>query len=184
MTVSTGYGNIVLAVIGIVIVAVAAVLVVSVFAGDPPAKELILKDIELRNSKDALDRASLVTNLDNLVLDADNDAVTEQWQRMLECLSSACPDEAFLDMALVVTSEFESEFDESALLINVIATAKYWGKPENMLDFSKALSIANDQIEELGLRNAEKTWQDIVECNNECPERNDLYFDLIGSIVK
>ena len=87
-------------------------------------------------------------------------------------------------MVLVVISAFEAEIPESDVLVNVIATSKYWDDGDNILEFSKALTLSNEQIEELDNRKAEGIWQDIVDCNNECSERNDLYFDLIKTIMK
>jgi hypothetical protein len=87
-------------------------------------------------------------------------------------------------MVLVTVAQFEDQIPESAVLINIIATAKYWGNPEHLLDFSKAMSMANEQIELLDNRKVEKLWQLVVECNNACPEKNDLYFELIGTIVQ
>ncbi len=171
-------------IIGIVIVVLVAVVLVNILSSEPPVQNLIYKSLELRDAKDSVDRANLITDLDDLVVDVKNPRVREQWDRMLECLSASCPNEAFLDMVLVVVAEFESDIPNDDLLINVIATAKYWGNPDHMLDFSKALSSADDGIKKLEVRGAEKKWDQIVECNGVCPEMYDLYFDLIKTIVK
>ncbi len=184
MTVSRGIGSIVVSVIGILIILAAVVVIAKVMGSDAPYRPIIYKTIELRKAASPVEKANLITNIDDLVVQADSVEVKDQWDRMMQCLATACPDEAYLDMVLVTVAAFEQDIPESAVLINVIATAKYWGDPNHLLDFSKALSIANDQIESLDNRKAEKVWEQIVECNGVCPEKNDLYFDLIGIIVQ
>ncbi len=184
MAVSRGIGTVLVSLLGIAIVLAAVVIIASVLGGEAPIKPLIYKTSELRKATDPVEKANLITAIDDLVVQAENDEVTAQWDRMMGCLATACPDEAYLDMVLVTVAAFEEDIPESALLINIIATAKYWGDSEHLLDFSKALSIANEQIDTLDDRKAQKIWEQIVECNNVCPEKNDLYFDLIGAIVQ
>jgi hypothetical protein len=119
-----------------------------------------------------------------LVADVNSKEVKDQWDRMMQCLSTSCPDEAYLDMVLVTVANFEGDIPQSDVLINVIATNKYWGNAEHLLEFSKALSMANEQVQLLDNRKADKLWEQIVECNNACPEKNNLYFDLIRTIVQ
>lgn len=184
MSVQRGIGTIIYAVIAIVILVVAVVIIVNVMSGDPPAKSLIFKSLELRKAQNPVDKADLISSIDDLVADTDNSEIKDQWERMTKCLATNCPDEAYLDMVLVTVASYESEIKESALLINIIATAKYWGDNEHLLEFSKALSIANEQITLLENRNAEKEWDEVVKCNGVCPEKNDLYFNLITTIVQ
>jgi len=184
MAVSRGVGGIIASVVGIIIILAAVLVIAKVMGSDAPIKPLIYKSIELRDATDPLNKADLITSLDNLVVQAKNDEVTNQWDRMMQCLATSCPDEAFLDMVLVTVAAFEMDIPESAVLINIIATAKYWNDSEHLLDFSKALSIANEQVDDLESRKARKIWDDIVECKGTCPEKNDLYFDLIKNIVQ
>lgn len=172
------------AIVGIVILVVAVIIIINVVRSPPSVKDLIGKSIDLRKATDPVDRANLITALDDLVAQSKSVEVQEQWERMTQCLATACPDEAYLDMVLVTVAAFEQDVPESALLINVIATAKYWGDAEHLLDFSKALSIANEQVKTLEDRKVEKAWEKIVECNGVCPEKNDLYFDVISAIVQ
>ncbi|VVB81702.1 Uncharacterised protein [uncultured archaeon] len=184
MAVQRGIGTVVFSIVGIVIIIAAVVIILLVFKSAPPAKELIYKTIDLRRAADPVDKANLISALDDLVAQSKSTDVKDQWDRMMQCLSSTCPDEAFLDMSLVTVATFENDVPESALLVNVIATSKYWGNAEHLLEFSKALSMANEQIQLLDDRKVEKLWQQIVECNNVCPEKNDLYFELIKTIVQ
>ncbi len=184
MSVQRGLGSIIASVIGIVIVVVAVVIIINVMSGSPPAKDLIFKSLELRKAQNPVDKADLISSVDDIVAKAKNAEIKDQWDRMTKCLSTNCPDEAYLDMVLVTVTAYESKIKESALLINVIATAKYWGDNEHLLDFSKALSISNEQVKLLDNRKAGKSWEAIVKCNGVCPEKNDLYFDLIADIVQ
>ncbi len=184
MAVQRGIGTVIFSIIGIVIVVVAVIIILKVMRGEPPYKALIYKSMELRQATDSLEKSKLISDIDELVAESDSSEVTDQWDRMMKCLSASCPDEAFLDMALVTVAAFEQDISESALLINIIATAKYWGDAEHLLDFSKAMSIANDQIDTLDNRKAQKAWEQIISCNNTCPEKHDLYFELIRTIVQ
>lgn len=184
MSLSKGVGSAIAGIAGIVVVVIAVILIVNVLAGEPPVTEIIEKSVELRNAESAVERADLITEVDDLVVEASAEEVREQWERVLQCLPKGCPDEAFLDMALVTAAAYEEDLQNSALLINVIATAKYWGESERMLEFSKALSTADDQVEALDDRDVEKAWEDVVECAGQCPERYDLYFGVIQAIVR
>ncbi len=171
-------------ILGIIIIVAAVIIIIKVMSSEPPVKEIIFKSIELRKATGPVDRANLISALDDLVAASKSSEVKDQWDRMTKCLGTACPDEAYLDMVLVTTAAFEKDIPESALLINIIATAKYWGNPEHLLEFSKALSIANEQVQASKNRKVEKAWEEIVKCNNACPEKNDLYFDVITTVVQ
>jgi len=183
MSLSKGVGSAIAGIAGIVLVVIVVIVLVNVLSSNPPATELIEKSIDLRNAQTPVERADLITEIDDLVAEAKDPEVLEQWERMLECLRSKCPDEAYVDMVLVTVVAFEEKIEQSPLLINVLATTKYWGKEEHMLEFSKALSTADDQIEELGKRSVEKKWEEVVECSGTCDENYDVYFELIKAIV-
>lgn len=184
MAVQRGFGTVIFSIIGIVIVVLAVFVILKVVRSEPPVVPLIYKSIDLRHAENPVDRANLITNIDDLVVDLNSKEVKDQWDRMMQCLSTSCPDEAYLDMVLVIVANFEADIPKSDVLINVIATNKYWGNNEHLLEFSKALSMANEQVQLLDDRKAEKLWEQIVECNNSCAEKNNLYFDLIRTIVQ
>lgn len=184
MTVSRGVGNILLTVTGVAIVIVTIVIIASVLGSDTPVEYLISKSIELRKAEDPVQKAQLITEIDDIITNSDSEEMLDQWNRMMGCLGTSCPNEAYLDLILVTTAEFEGELPQSALLINVIAAAKYWGDTEHLLDFSRALSMANEGIDELANKKARNAWQDVVDCNNTCPEKDDLLFDLIEILVQ
>jgi len=184
MTVQRGIGTIIFSIIGIIIIFIAVVIILKVVRSEPPVTDIIYKTIDLRKASDPVERADSITALDELVSKSGNEDIKGQWDRMMQCLSSSCPDEAFLDLILVTVASYEKDVQNSALLVNVIATNKYWGNPERLLDFSRALSMANEQVKLLEDRKVEKIWESIVACNNVCPEKNNYYFDLIRAIVQ
>lgn len=184
MAVSRGVGSYILAILGIVVVIGAIFLIAKIVGGNAPIKPIIQYSIELRNTNDTVKKSELISKLDELIQQAENDDLTEQWQRMTGCLGTSCPDEAYFDLVLVVVSVYEADIPHSATIINLIATNKYWGDPEQIVEFSKAMTLADDQIRDLKNRSSEKTWQEIVACNAVCPERNDLFFELIGNILQ
>ena len=67
-------------------------------------------------------------------------------------------------------------------MINVIAAHRYW-KSDEVIEFSKAVSIADDQIVSLKDKKAQKAWSEILACT-DCSNRNDLFFVLLGEIVQ
>jgi len=184
MTVSRGVGGIIAAIAGILVVVIAVVILIAVLTPNSNPSGLISKSIELRNAKTPIERANLITSIDDEVANLGSGDVKEQWDSMLSCLSEVCPDEAFLDLVLVTTAAYETDIPNSATIINAIATVKYWGQPEHMLDFSRAMSTANDQIDESDNRAAKKVWDQILACENTCEEKNDLYFALIKDLVQ
>ncbi len=183
MPVSRGVGQVIFSILGILIVVITVFAVASLLGSDTPIRPIIHNGIALRSADDPLVRARIITDLDDLILNTDNLDLKDQWDRMMQCLSTACPDEAYLDLVLVTVASYEEELPESPLLINLIAVGKYWGDEEHLLEFSKALTMASDQIDEIGSKNTRKQWQQIIDCNGSCPEKNDLLFTLIDTIV-
>lgn len=184
MTVARGVGNTLMAIGGLLILLFAIVVLAKVLGSDAPIKPIILHGIELRNTDDAVQKAELVSLLDDLVQQAENDDLSDQWYRMTKCLSDGCPDDAYFDLVLATAAIYEEDLPQSPVLINLIATNKYWGDPEQVVEFSRAMTLADDQIRELKSRRADTVWSDIVECNAVCDERNDLFFELIGIVVE
>src|SRR3989338_1057649 len=137
MSVARGVGRYVLSALGILLIIVAIVLAASLIASDAPVKPIIYKSIDLLNATDPVKKARLITDLEDLVAQTKNEAVINQWGRMTDCLATACPDDAYLDIVLITLAEYEQEIPESPLLINTIAVSKYWNDPNHLLEFYK-----------------------------------------------
>lgn len=184
MTLSRGVISALLTFLGIVVVLGVILIAASFLGSDAPVKPLIVKGIQLREAEDPVVKAQLITELDDLVAQAENEELTDQWDRMMDCLGKKCPDQAYLDYVLVNAVAFETELPESSLLINIIATAKYWDNSDHLLEFSRAVSLTNEQIDALESKKARNEWQDVVDCDGQCPEKYDLFFELIKTVVQ
>lgn len=169
---------------GFLILLFGIIVVAKILGSDAPIKPIILNGIELRNADDPVQKAELVSLLDELVQQAENEDLSDQWYRMTKCLSDGCPDGAYFDLVLATAAIYEEDLPQSPILINLIATNKYWSDPEQVVEFSRAMTLADDQVHELKSRRADSVWSDIVECNAVCDEKNDLFFELIEIIVK
>lgn len=184
MTVSRGVINAVLSIVGVLVLLGVILLIASLLGSNAPVKPVLIQGIELRSAQDPVVKAQLISDLDDLIAQSENEALSDQWDRMLECLGTKCPDRAYLDFVLVIAAAFEDELPQSALMINIIASAKYWDDPEHLLEFSRAVSLTNDQIDALENKKASRQWQDVVECNGTCEQKYDLYFDLIKTVAQ
>ena len=184
MSIARGIGKYVVTALAILIVIIGVVIAAALMASNAPVKPIIYKSIELRNATDPVKKARLITDLDDLVAQTQNDAVINQWSRMTDCLGTACPDEAYLDLVLITVAEYEEEIPESPLLINAIAVSKYLNDGDHLLEFSKALSLATDQVEQFKSKNIRKIWDQIVVCNGTCSAKNDLFFEFIKTVVQ
>lgn len=172
-------------IIGVSCIAVIALIIMfaALFSSDSSSDEIILNVLSLRKVDDSVQKAQLISKLDDLVLSSNNGPLQEQWEHVTECLSESCPDDAFFDTVFITTNEFQSSLKHSDLLLNVIYVNRYWDSEENVVEFSKSLAAIDKGVPELDNRKANSAWEDIVDCNNECAARNDLYFDLIEKIV-
>ncbi|MBW3019127.1 hypothetical protein KY329_03010 [Candidatus Woesearchaeota archaeon] len=184
MAMAKGIGKIV-AIFGAVLIIIIGIIIISkVAGGTPPVKSIILKTIDLRTSSaDSVKKAQLVSALDTLVAQANDANIEEQWTRMTECLAAQCPDDAFFDMVFVATNEHQTDINNADLILNLLVVNRYWGS-EEVVEFSKSLSEVDTQLQELNNRKAKSIWDDIVECNNACADKNGLYFELIRNIAE
>jgi hypothetical protein len=170
--------------VGVLSVAVIGIILMIgvLFSSGSSNEGIILSVLKLKDSDSSVQKAQLISDIDDLVVSADNNALTEQWEHVTECLATSCPDDAFFDTVFIIVNEFP-EIPNSELILNVIYVNRYWDSEENVVEFSRSLSFIDKGIPELENRNAERAWEDIVECNDACEEKNDLYFDLIEKIV-
>ncbi len=179
-----GAKRVILPVLGVMILFIAVVVIAGIFGSDAPIKPILTSVIEARAETDPVQRSKLISNLDDYVKQSENPVLTEQWNKVLGCLGTRCPDEAFSDTIFVVAKEYQNEFPKSDLIMNIIAINRFWNDPERVLEFSKATTTVDKAISEIGNRRILNTWKEIVDCNGKCPEYNDLFFKLIDEIIK
>jgi len=141
---------------------------------------IILNTIELRLEQDTLTRSTLVTQTDQLVRRTNDRQLQGEWSLITECLPQGCDDAQFLNFIALTASHLDIKHNE--LLQNLIGSYKYWNS-EDILTFSKAMTNVNLGVDELYSRSLEEKWNQIVECDGQCENENDLYFEIIEIVV-
>lgn len=147
----------------------------------PPAPQIVLNTIELRNEENTIKRADLITKISDLVDQMDSQNVEIEWESLTECLSTECTNADYLNF--LQTAAYEGKIDNYELIINLVLTYKYWNG-EDVVKFSKSLTEVDKAIELSNVRVLSKSWDKIVECDGTCPARADLYFDMIKEVVE
>jgi hypothetical protein len=162
-------------------------IVISVFNAigfAPSPSGLIEGTIKLRGMTEAVPRAALITQMDDNVRAIDNPAITAQWTVLSGCVAgSACTQDDYFDFLLMIAMEEPDEVPNSELIVNLLTVNRYWGQPERIIEFSKALTVANDQVRALQMQAIEGKWQEVVRCDGKCPEYHDLFFELVRLLI-
>ena len=165
------------------ILLMAGILIYNIIGSKDIARPLIANIAELRNSAgDPVKKAKLVSDIDDLAADS-TEAVQDQWSFMTECLPTGCVDDEFLNMILIVAQEEKDKLLQADSITNVIIAHRFWGG-EDVVEFSRALSEANDAIDLIKSKQVRSKWDEIVECNGECPQMNDLFFEIVVLLVQ
>ncbi|MEM4263472.1 MAG: hypothetical protein QW666_01070 [Candidatus Woesearchaeota archaeon] len=168
--------------LGIIITALAVALSF-LMENQADASTLVLNVIDLKQkADDSVARAKAVTSIDKAVKSLHNEAISESWQTLLECLQKGCVPDDYFNLIAVIVQERKEEIANSDLIFNILVVQRFWGG-ENIVEFSKALAAANDAIEQLGSKTASNKWSEIIACNGTCKERDDLFFDMIKLII-
>jgi len=166
--------------LGVLITAVAILL--SFTGGPDQTPDLIPTIVKLYQHKDnSVEKAKDITKIDEIVTDMDNTAVTDAWLSMLDCLKEQCVPDDYFNFIMIVINEKSHDIKYSNLLTNILITQRYWGS-ENIVEFSKALTAANADIDVLHNKAISNKWDEIVACNGVCPEKNDLFFGLLHEL--
>ncbi|MBI4448839.1 hypothetical protein HY641_02320 [Candidatus Woesearchaeota archaeon] len=144
--------------------------------------QLILNALILHGGKlDVIKRSTLITQTDELARKTGDRKIINEWKTLSACVPNDCPDSNYFNFIITVTEN--ENVPNSDLILNLIRTYKYWNSPDDILDFSKALTEVNSKVDELGSRPVTKAWAEIVKCNGQCSTINDLYFDMIKAVV-
>ncbi len=166
--------------LGVLITAVAILL--SFTGGTDPTPDLIPAIVKLyQHTDNSVEKAKDITQIDDIVTDMDNTAITDAWLSMLDCLKEQCVPDDYFNFVMIVINEKSHKIKHSDLLTNILVTQRYWGT-ENIVDFSKALTAANADIDALHNKAVSDKWKEIVACNGVCPEQNTLFFELIQEL--
>lgn len=175
--------TVVIGTLGLGILVTALAVLLSFTAGESTTPELIPTIVKLYQDKDnSVEKAKDITKIDEVVTDIDDTSVSEAWYSMLDCLKGTCVPDDYFNFIMIVINEKSHEIKYSNLLTNILITQRYWGT-ENIVEFSKALTAANTDIEALHDKTISAAWQDVVDCNGVCPEKNDLFFQMMGLLA-
>jgi hypothetical protein len=162
-------------------------IVISVFNAigfAPSPSGLIESTIKLRGMTEAVPRAALITEMDKNVQAIENSAITAHWALLSGCVASnSCTQDDYFDFLLIIAMEEPDDVPNSELITNLITVNRYWGQPEHIIEFSKALTAANDQVRALQMQAIDGKWQETVRCDGKCPEYHALFFELVRLLI-
>ena len=155
------------------------IFVKQVFFPAPSPTMLMMDTMTLRTTNSTVERAELISDMDDAVRRIENDAIMAQWITLTDCLAAGtCSQDHYFDLLLMVAIEERDEVSNAELVANVITVNRYWGNSEKIVEFSKALSASDDQIYEIGLKTVSNKWQEIVDCDGKCAEFHQLFFEF------
>lgn len=171
-------------IIGLLVIFAIIFSLVGVFTPGPSPADLMQDTMTLRTTNNTVQRSELITQMDRTVQALESQAINAQWVSLSSCIASnACTQDDYFDFLLMVAVERKDEVPNAGLIINAITVNRYWGSPEKIIEFSKAVSEANDQVERLGLQTVENKWREIVQCDGKCPEYHELFFEFIRLLL-
>ncbi|MBT4824774.1 hypothetical protein HN695_04105 [Candidatus Woesearchaeota archaeon] len=143
------------------------------------------KVLELRQateSRNTIEIAELVTDM-NLYLEdlEETRTLLLPWQRLISCAYTGCDDTVFVAMIDAFATEDLNNKDHMTVH-SVIETYNYWDGKNTVL-FSGSLTTTNKLV--LDNYNSEviSKWNEMIRCNGDCGEFNDMLFDLVGLII-
>ena len=176
--------TVVIGTLGLGILVTAIAILLSFTSGESPTPELIPTIADLHQHRiNSVEKAKDIAKIDEIVTDIDNTAITDAWLSMLDCLKEKCVPDDYFNFIMVVINEKSHDIKYSNLLTNMLVTQRYWGT-ENIVDFSKALTAANTDIEALHNKAVSDKWQEIVDCNGVCAEKDSLFFEIISILSR
>lgn len=161
------------------------VLIAFLFSGGGPAPgDILLSTIILHSTNESVARAELITAIDTAVKGTSNDAISAQWNTLTQCIAdNSCTQDDYFDLVLIIAIEKKDDVPHAGLISNAITVNRYWGNQERILEFSKALSDANAQVDLLASKPVTNKWREIVACDGKCPEFHNLFFEFLRLVL-
>lgn len=171
-------------IIALIVLFAIIVGVKQVFFSSPSVTVLMMDTITLSGTNDTVKRAALITSMDESVAGLKNAAIAAQWSTLTDCIAgTVCTQDDYFDFLLIIAMEKNDDVPHAQLIADVIIANRYWGNAEKIIEFSKALSSANEEIELLGLKTVRNKWQEIVYCDGKCPEFHQQFFEFIRLLL-
>ncbi|MBN1644995.1 hypothetical protein JW851_03080 [Candidatus Woesearchaeota archaeon] len=177
--------NVVIGVICAMILIAVIFALVSLFSGKYTAKPLILNTINLRaNFDNPVARAEAITEINKIVADLNDAGINEGWRAMAACIPETCSDDEYMNFILSAVNNRPKDIEYSEIIKELVKVHRFWGDSTNVIVFSQSLTNTNNLVNELHFSTAVNAWNRIVECNGECEDYDNLFFDLIKIIVE
>ena len=176
--------NVVIGVISAMILIAVIFAMVSLFSSKYTAKPLILNTINLRtNFDDPVARANAITNINTIVADMDDAGINEGWRAMAACIPETCSDDEYMNFILSAVNDRPKDIEYGNIIKELVKVHRFWGDSTNVITFSQSLTNTNNMINDLRFSTAVNAWNRIVDCNGECEDYDNLFFELIKTIV-
>jgi hypothetical protein len=170
--------------IGTLVLIALVIFIKQVFFASPSPSQLMTDAMVLRTNNDTVEKAALISSIDERVNEMESDAIAAQWSTLADCIAgNLCTQDDYFDFLLMVAVEKRDEVPNSDIIVNIITINRYWGNSEKIIEFSKALSEADSQVEALQLKTLRNKWQEIVYCDGKCAEFHTLFFDFIRLLL-
>lgn len=171
--------------IAVLTITAAIVGVAQIIKGPPPAKELILKTVELRKTTEQVAQAKLITEMDGMVQRLESPELFAQWTALTSCLAKqSCTDDDYFNLVFLVAAENPESVPHAKLITDLITTNRYWNDKEHLVEFSKSLTAANEQIGALQTIVVKEKWEEIIACAGKCGEFHDLFYEITKLILQ
>lgn len=157
---------------------------VQLFSETPSPTQLMIDAITLRTTNDTVTRSDIITEMDRQVKMIESQGITTQWASLGTCIAAgSCNQDDYFDFLLMVAVEKQKEVPNSAIIVNAVTANRYWGNSDKILDFSKSLSEANQQVDDLDIRSIKNKWQEIIQCDGKCAQFHSLFFEFIRLLL-
>ncbi len=168
----------------IILVIIALAMFVKQVLSGPSATNLMIDTIELYSNNDTIERAELISAIDTNVKKLESESIITQWDTLTGCIgANSCSQDNYFDLLLLVAVEQADSIPNSDIIVNIITVNRYWGNPDKIIEFSKALSKADEQIELVEEKTIKNKWQEVVYCDGKCPEYHPLFFDFVRLLL-
>jgi len=149
---------------------------------EPGIKPITENIIKLRITENPLDKAKIISSTDNMITKLESDEVKERWNQLTKCLNKECSDTQYFNFLIILFSQYPEKLAKTDLLLKILAIQRYWGT-EEVVEFSKAMSYVDEEIQKMPSNTVKKKWQNVIDCNNLCDKKNDYFLELIQSVL-
>lgn len=175
------FKNIGFVILGILIVYFGISFALDFMKGSFGIEEVVLNTLELRSStKGLVEKSRLITQTNEIVDTMHNNAVEFAWQNLSGCLSTRCDDVQYLGFIEAVAKE--TSLKDKNMILNVVRLRNSWGAGD-LIKFSKAVTDIDKELKS-SPQELYKKWQEVIACDGKCSDMNNLFFDMIGIVLK